>query len=132
MIRMIENSSSAPPGTTTLMTTLSGYTKGIIISESHAAPNNFKKGTEREVSADLIFKNGLYYDIFQRSSWLLSRPKVLVMLLTQILILMMEISMINNSFKKHSFVYSVLVTSLQTDKGRELVKEYEGNAITNF
>ena len=27
--------------------------------------------------------------------------------------------------EKQSFVYSVLVTSLQTDKGRELVKEFE-------
>ena len=32
--------------------------------------------------------------------------------------------------EKQSFVYSVLVTSLQTDKGRELVKEYEGDART--
>ena len=29
---------------------------------------------------------------------------------------------------KQSFVYSVLVTSLQTEKGRELVKEFEGDA----
>ena len=29
---------------------------------------------------------------------------------------------------KQSFVYSVLVTSLQTEKGRELVKELEGDA----
>ena len=54
-----------------------------------------------------------------------------MMLLTQILILMMEISMINNCFEeKQSFVYSVLVTSLQTDKGRELVKEFEEDART--
>ena len=30
--------------------------------------------------------------------------------------------------EKESFVYSVLVTSVQTDKGRELVKEFEGDA----
>ena len=29
---------------------------------------------------------------------------------------------------KQSFVYSVLVTSLQTEKGRELFKEFEGDA----
>ena len=29
---------------------------------------------------------------------------------------------------KQSFVYSVLVTSLQTEKGRDLVKEFEGDA----
>ena len=32
--------------------------------------------------------------------------------------------------EKQSFVYSVLVTSLQTDKGRELVKDFEGDART--
>ena len=30
--------------------------------------------------------------------------------------------------EKQSFVYSVLVSSLQTDEGRELVKEFEGDA----
>ena len=30
--------------------------------------------------------------------------------------------------EKQSVVYSVLVTSLQTDKGRELVKEFQGDA----
>ena len=29
---------------------------------------------------------------------------------------------------KQSFVYSVLDTSLQTDKGRDLVKEFKGDA----
>ena len=33
-------------------------------------------------------------------------------------------------FNEKSFVYSVLVSSLQTDKGRELVKEFEGDART--
>ena len=32
--------------------------------------------------------------------------------------------------EKQSFVYSVLVTSLQTDRKRELVKEFEGDART--
>ena len=32
--------------------------------------------------------------------------------------------------EKHSFVYSILVTSFQTDKGREPVKEFEGDART--
>ena len=53
-----------------------------------------------------------------------------MMLLTQILILMVEISMIKNSLKTKSFAYSVLVTSLKTEKGRELVKEFEGDART--
>ena len=32
--------------------------------------------------------------------------------------------------EKQFLVYSVLVTCLQTDKGRELVKEFEGDAVT--
>ena len=32
--------------------------------------------------------------------------------------------------ENQSFVYSVLVTSLQKDRGRELVKEFEGDART--
>ena len=44
------------------------------------------------------------------------------MMLTLIMILMMVIIMNKQHFQeKHSFVYSVLVTFLQTDKGRELV-----------
>ena len=50
------------------------------------------------------------------------------MLLTLILILVMVIIMNKNDSKKTIFVDSVLVTSLQTDKGRELVKEFEGDA----
>ena len=39
--------------------------------------------------------------------------------------------MINNFLKKTNvFVYSVLFTSLQTDKGRELVKEFDGDKRT--
>ena len=34
--------------------------------------------------------------------------------------------------EKQFYVYSVLVTSLQTDKGRELVKEFEGDARSIF
>ena len=67
MIRMMGKTSSPPPGPTTPMTTLSGYTKGNITSESQAALNNFKKGTKRDASVYPIFKNDLYYDTFQRS-----------------------------------------------------------------
>ena len=45
------------------------------------------------------------------------------MLLTLIMILVMVIIMNENYSKKNTIVYSVLVTSFQTDKGRELVKE---------
>ena len=67
MIRMVEKTSSPPPGPTTPMTTLSGHTKGTVSSESQAALNNFKKGTKRGASAYPIFKNDLYYNTFQRS-----------------------------------------------------------------
>ena len=46
---------------------MSGYTKGTITSELHAALNNFKMGTKRDASPYSIFKNDLYYDTFQRS-----------------------------------------------------------------
>ena len=49
------------------MTTLSGYTKVTIASESQGALNNFKKGTKRYSSAYPIFKNDLHNDTFQRS-----------------------------------------------------------------
>ena len=39
--------------------------------------------------------------------------------------------MINNSFKNnYPLIYSILVASLQTDKGRELIKEFEGDTRT--
>ena len=45
------------------------------------------------------------------------------MLLIQILVLMMELCDKQLFSGKLSFVYSVLATSLQTDKGRKLVKD---------
>ena len=59
MIRMMGKTSSPPPGPTTSMITLSGYTKGTETSESQDALNNFKKGTKRDTSAYPIFKNDL-------------------------------------------------------------------------
>ena len=58
------SSHSEPPQ---LMTTFSGQTKPITISELQPPLNNFKKGTKRDGSAYHIFKNDLYYDTFQRS-----------------------------------------------------------------
>ena len=48
-----------------------------------------------------------------------------------LLILVLNLMMIfepDDGGHKNSFVYSVLVTSLQTEKGREMVKEFEGDA----
>ena len=49
---------------------------------------------------------------------------------TQILTLMMVINMTSNSSMKNNLLFILFGTSLQTDKGRELVKEFEGDART--
>ena len=98
-------------------------------SESKIALDNFKKGTKRDASVYPIFKNDKYYDTFQRS--------FLANLKAQGLYDVADPDYDPESgdiyeqelFQgKQSFVYSVLVASLQTEKGRELVKEFEGNA----
>ena len=97
--------------------------------ESKIALNNFKKGTKRDASVYPIFKNDKYYDTFQRS--------FLANLKAQGLYDVADPEYDPESgdiyeqelFQgKQSFVYSVLVASLQTEKGRELVKEFEGDA----
>ena len=112
-----------------LKTSFSGEFKHQTPLESQTALNNFKKGTKRDASVYPIFKNDKYCDTFQRS--------FLANLKAQGLhdvadpdhdpengdIYEKEL------FKgKQSFVYSVLDTSLQTEKGREMVKEFEGDA----
>ena len=110
-------------------TSFQGEFKHQTKSESQTALNNFKKGTKRDASVYPIFKNDKYYDIFQRS--------FLANLKAQGLYDVADPDHDPESgaiyeqelFKgKQSFVYSVLVTSLQTEKGRELVKEFEGDA----
>ena len=97
--------------------------------ESKIALNNFKKGTKRDASVYPIFKNDKYYDTFQRS--------FLANLKAQGLYDVADPKYDPESgdiydqelFQgKQSFVYSVLVASLQTEKGRELVKEFESDA----
>ena len=99
------------------------------LSESKIALNNFKKGTKRDASVYPILKNDKYYDTFQRS--------FLANLKAQGLYDVADPDHDPDSGdvyehelfqQKQSFVYSVLVTSLQTEKGRELVKEFEGDA----
>ena len=110
-------------------TSFQGEFKHQTTSESQTALNNFKKGTKRDASVYPIFKNDKYYDTFQRS--------LLANLKAQGLYDVADPDHDPESgdiyeqelFKgKQSFVYSVLVTSLQTEKGRELVKEFEGDA----
>ena len=111
------------------MTTFYGHTKPTTISESQTALNNFKKGTRRDAPAYPIFKNDLYYDTFQGS--------FLAVIKAQGLYDVADPDHDNNDYnqydkelfkEKQFYVYSVLVTSLQTEKGGELVKEFEGDA----
>ena len=110
-------------------TSFQGEFKHQTTSESQTALNNFKKGTKRDASVYPIFKNDKYYDTFQRS--------FLANLKAQGLYDVADPDHDTESgdiyekelFKgKQSFVYSVLVTSLQSEKGRELGKEFEGDA----
>ena len=112
-----------------LMTSFPSEFKQTTQSESKTALNNFKKGTKRDASVYPIFKNDKYYDTFQRS--------FLANLKAQGLYDVADPDHDPESgdiyeqelFQgKQSFVYSVLVASLQTEKGRELVKEFEGDA----
>ena len=111
------------------MTSFSSELKHAPHSDSKIALNNFKKGTKRDASVYPIFKNDKYYDIFQRS--------FLANLKAQGLYDVADPDHDPDSGEiyeqelfqqKQSFVYSVLVASLQTEKRRELVKEFEGDA----
>ena len=112
-----------------LKTSFSGESKHQTPSESQTALNNFKKGTTRDASIYPIFKNDKYYDTFQRSFLANLKAQGLYDVADP------DHDPENGDiyeeelFKgKQSFVYSVLVTSLQTETGRELVKEFEGDA----
>ena len=109
-----------------LKTRFQGEFKHQTTSESQTALNNFTKGTKRDASVYPIFKNDKYYDTFQRS--------FLANLKAQGLYDVADPDHDPESgdiYERELFKgkqYSVLVTSLQTEKGRELVKELEGDA----
>ena len=112
-----------------LKTSFQGEFKHQTTSESQTALNNFKRGTKRDASVYPIFKNDKYYDTFQRSFLANLKAQGLYDVADP------DHDPENGDiyekelFKgKQSFVFSVLVTSLQTEKGRELVKEFEGDA----
>ena len=112
-----------------LKTSFSGESKHQTPSESQTTLNNFKKGTKRDASVYPIFKNDKYYDTFHMSFLANLKAQGLYDVADP------DHDPENGDiykkelFKgKQSFVYSVLVTSLQTEKGRELVKEFEGDA----
>ena len=98
-------------------------------SESKIALNNFKKGTKRDASVYPIFKNDKYYDTFQRSFLANLKAQDLYDVADPDYDPESGDFYENELFQgKQSFAYSVLVASLQTEKGRELVKEFEGDA----
>ena len=112
-----------------LKTSFSGESKHQTPSESQTALNNFKKGTKRDASVYPIFKNDKYYDTFQRSFLANLKAQGLYDVADPDHEPENGDTYEKELFKaKQSFVYSVLVTSLQTEKGRELVKEFEGDA----
>ena len=112
-----------------LKTSFSGESKHQTQSESQTALNNFKKGTKRDASVYPVFKNDKYYDTFQRSFLANLKAQGLYDVADPDHDPENGDTYEKELFKgKQSFVYSVLVTSLQTEKGRELVKEFEGDA----
>ena len=112
-----------------LKTSFSGEHKHQTPSESQTALNNFKKGTKRDASVYPIFKNDKYYDTFQRAFLANLKAQGLYHVADPDHDPENGDTYEKELFKgKQSFVYSVLVTSLQTEKGRELVKEFEGDA----
>ena len=112
-----------------LKTSFSGESKHQTPSESQTALNNSKKGTKRDASVYPIFKNDKYYDTFQRSFLANLKAQGLYDIADPDHDPENGDTYEKELFKgKQSFVYSVLVTSLQTEKGRELVKEFEGDA----
>ena len=112
-----------------LKTSFSGESKHQTPPESQTALNNFKQGTKRDASVNPIFKNDKYYDTFQRSFLANLKAQGLYDVADPDHDPENGDTYEKELFKgKQSFVYSVLVTSLQTEKGRELVKEFEGDA----
>ena len=111
------------------MTSVLGEFKHQTPSESQTALNNFKKGTKRDASVYPIFKNDKYYHTFQRSFLANLKAQGLYDVADPDYDPEDGDTYEQELFKrKQSFVYSVLFTSLQTEKGRELVKEFEGDA----
>ena len=106
-----------------LKTSFSGESKHQTPSESQTALNNFKKGTKRDASVYPIFKNDKYYDTFQRSFLANLKAQSLYDVADP------DHDPENGDTyekelfrRKQSFVYSVLVTSLQTERGENWSK----------
>ena len=127
-MKLLSNSRLSHIEPYTPMTPFTEHTKSSATSETQTALNNFKRGTKRDASAYPIFKNDLYYDTIQRSFLAIIQAQGLD-----------EVAdpdcdpgdgdyYEQELFQEKLSFLSVLVTSLQTDMGRELVKEFEGDA----
>ena len=116
--------SASPPShhePSKLKTSFSGESKHQTPSESQTALNNFKKGTKRDASVYPIFKNDKYYDTFQRSFLANLKAQGLYDVADPDHDPENGDTYEKELFKgKQSFVYSVLVTSLQTEKGERI------------
>ena len=115
------------PGPTTPMTPFTVLTKGTTSSESRIALNNFKKGTKKDTTVFPILRMISTMILSRDLSWQPSKHNDFLMLLTPDDGDQYEKQLF---LEKQCFVCSLLVTSLETDKGRELVKEFEGDART--
>ena len=122
-MKLMSNSRSSHIEQHTPMTIFTGHTKSTATSESQTAPNNFKRGTKRDASVYPIFKNDLYYDTFQRPFLAIIKAQGLYDVADP------DYDPGDGDYyeqelfqEKQSIVYSVLVTSLQTDKGREFAR----------
>ena len=135
MIRMNDISKSPPLQATTPMTTSSGHTKGSLVSESQVALNDFDKGAKRDASAYPSSRMTFIMIPFRDLSWQSSKHKDFMMLLTQTLILMMDINMTNSSLKQKNslcFLYwSPLFRQIKEENWSRCLKEMQGPSFLN-
>ena len=118
MIRMTSGPTSPPLDPATPMTTFTGHRKGSIASESQVAINSFKKGTKRDASDIPSSRMISTMTHFQRSFLATLKEQGFDPDFDPDDGGQYEIQLF---LEKQSSVYSVLIASLQTDKGRELV-----------
>ena len=90
---------------------------------------NFKKGTKRDLSANPTFKSEKYYDTFCCSFHTAARAKGLGDILDPKFLPKHSNTSAQWLFnEQQSFMYSVLVVTPQTERGKDLTKEFEDDA----
>ena len=94
------------------------------ISDCQVALLNFKKGTNRDLSAYLTFKSEKYYDTFCHSFHAPARAQGLGNILDSNFCPKPSDTSAQLLFSEQEFfMYSVLVVTLQTERGKELTKD---------